>query len=84
MAPEGRQRGSLDCPQVLARAGVRAAPRAGTMLTELARTEAARSGKNGTVDSLMVPARYNFLHCSSRPALRAAAAGGRPRAGSIC
>jgi hypothetical protein len=35
-----------------------------------------------TVNPLMVPARYNVLYCSSRPALRAAACGGRPRAGS--
>jgi hypothetical protein len=35
--------------------------------------------KQRTVNPLMVPARYNFLYCSSRPALRAAACGGRPR-----
>jgi hypothetical protein len=38
--------------------------------------------KQRTVNPLMVPARYNFLCFSSRPALRAAACGGRPRAGS--
>jgi hypothetical protein len=32
-----------------------------------------------TVNPLTVPARYNFLYSSSRPALRAAACGGRPR-----
>ena len=32
-----------------------------------------------TVNPLIVPARYNFLYASSRPALRAAACGGRPR-----
>jgi hypothetical protein len=35
--------------------------------------------KQRTVNPLMVPARYNFLYFSSRPALRAAACGGRPR-----
>jgi len=35
--------------------------------------------KRRTVNPLMVPARYNFLYSSSRPALRAAASGGRPR-----
>jgi hypothetical protein len=34
-----------------------------------------------TVNPLIVPARYNFFYPSSRPALRAAACGGRPRAG---
>ena len=43
-----------------------------------ARTESVRSGKLWTVNPLMVPARYNFLYSSSRPALRAAAGGGRP------
>jgi hypothetical protein len=38
--------------------------------------------KQRTVNPLMGPARYNFLYSSSRPALRAAACGGRPRAGS--
>ena len=37
--------------------------------------------KRRTVNPLMVPARYNFLYSSSRPAWRAAACGGRPRAG---
>jgi hypothetical protein len=32
-----------------------------------------------TVNPPIVPARYNFLYSSSRPALRAAACGGRPR-----
>jgi hypothetical protein len=36
--------------------------------------------KRRTVNPLMVPARYNFLYSSSRPALRAAS--GRPPAGS--
>jgi hypothetical protein len=31
------------------------------------------------VEHLVVEDRYNFLYCSSRPALRAAACGGRPR-----
>jgi hypothetical protein len=35
--------------------------------------------KQRTVNPLIVPARYNFLYPSSRPALRAAASGGRPR-----
>jgi hypothetical protein len=35
--------------------------------------------KQRTVNPPIVPARYNFLYASSRPALRAAAAGGRPR-----
>jgi hypothetical protein len=35
--------------------------------------------KRRTVNPVMVPARYNFLYFSSRPALRAAASGGRPR-----
>jgi hypothetical protein len=50
------------------------------------RPPAGRSGRTGqdaassrTVNPLMVPARYNFLYSSSRPALRAAACGGRPR-----
>jgi hypothetical protein len=45
-------------------------------------TEAPSTQKQRTVNPLIVPARYNFLHSSSRPALRAAACGGRPRAGS--
>jgi hypothetical protein len=32
-----------------------------------------------TANPMMVPARYNFLYSSSRPALRAAACGGHPR-----
>jgi hypothetical protein len=40
--------------------------------------------KQRTVNPLMVPARYNFLYSSSRPALRAAACGGRPRPAAIC
>jgi hypothetical protein len=35
--------------------------------------------KRRTVNPPIVPARYNFLYSSSRPALRAAAWGGRPR-----
>jgi hypothetical protein len=35
--------------------------------------------KQRTVNPLIVPARYNFLYPSSRPALRAAACSGRPR-----
>jgi hypothetical protein len=35
-----------------------------------------------TVNPLMVRTRYNFLCASSRPALRAGACGGRPRAGN--
>jgi hypothetical protein len=38
--------------------------------------------KQRTVNPLTIPARYNFLYSSSRPALRAAVSGGRPRAGS--
>ena len=38
--------------------------------------------KQRTVNPPIVPTRYNFLYSSSRPALRAAACGGRPRAGS--
>jgi len=38
--------------------------------------------KQRTVNPLIVPARYNFLYSSSRPALRAAACGGRPRPAS--
>src|SRR5829696_8404046 len=36
-------------------------------------------GKQRTVNPPIAPARYNFLYPSSRPALRAAACGGRPR-----
>jgi hypothetical protein len=39
--------------------------------------------KQRTVNPLMVPARYNFLYSSSRPALRAAASGGRPRPSAL-
>jgi hypothetical protein len=38
--------------------------------------------KRRTVNPPIAPARYDFLYSSSRPALRAAACGGRPRAGS--
>jgi hypothetical protein len=38
--------------------------------------------KQRTVNPPIAPARYNFLYSSSRPALRAAVSGGRPRAGS--
>ncbi|HEY6666627.1 MAG TPA: hypothetical protein VI036_15995 [Propionibacteriaceae bacterium] len=37
--------------------------------------------KQRTVTPPMVPARYNFLHPSSRPARRVAACGGCPRPG---
>jgi hypothetical protein len=38
--------------------------------------------KQRTVNPPIAPTRYNFLYSSSRPALRTAACGGRPRAGS--
>src|SRR5215216_2596568 len=38
--------------------------------------------KQRTVNPPIVPAPYNFLYSSSRPALRAAAYGGRPRVGN--
>jgi hypothetical protein len=41
-----------------------------------------RPRQQRTVNPPIVPTRYNFLYSSSRPALRTAACGGRPRAGN--
>jgi hypothetical protein len=53
-----------------------------TLAVRTAVVPEAADGQSADGSPLMVPARYNFLYCSSRPALRAAASGGRPRAGS--
>jgi hypothetical protein len=77
-SPKGRPEGVASVPRSPGLRRRLAALRAGTMLT--VRRRQSPSGRQSiwgtqcTVNPLIVPARYNFLYPSSRPALRAAAA----------
>jgi hypothetical protein len=79
-SPQGRPAGAASVPSSPGRRRRAAAPRAGTILMVRrgqSPSVGSRSGEQWTANPLIVPARYNFLYPSSRPAC------GRPPAAAV-